>query len=310
MQEIHLDKLSSDFFSKGSLITLGNFDGIHLGHLSILEKLQSLKAEKNLPSILVTYYPNPAIILGKSKSHKSIYSERSKKEILAELKIDYILTIPFTEEFSKIKAEDFIDTILKKKLNANHIIIGFNHFFGKDREGNFDFLKQFSVQYSFTVEKMDSIVFEKEQISSSVIRNFLQLGLVEKVSQFLNRNFHLYGKVVKGFQRGRLIGFPTANLQIEENIIIPKIAVYAVKIFYGNENYFGMMNIGRNPTFENQELSLEVHIFDFEKDIYDEELRIEFIQLIREEKKFATITELKLQLETDSKIIRKNFSIQ
>jgi riboflavin kinase / FMN adenylyltransferase len=299
MQEIHLDKLSSDFFSKGSLVTLGNFDGIHLGHLSILEKLQSLKAEKNLPSILVTFFPNPAIVLGKNKSHKSIYSERSKKEILAELKIDFILTIPFTEEFSKIKAEDFIDLILKKKLNANHIIIGFNHFFGKDREGNFDFLKQFSAQYNFTVEKMDSIVFDKEQISSSVIRNFLQNGLVEKVSQFLNRNFHLYGKVIKGFQRGRTLGFPTANLQIEENILIPKIAVYAVRVYYKNEKFFGMMNIGRNPTFENQELSLEVHIFNFTKDIYDEELRIEFVQMIREEKKFNSIEELKAQLDLD-----------
>lgn len=297
MQEIHFNKIPN--FKEGSILTLGNFDGIHLGHISLLEKLKKIQELKKIPSIIVTYFPNPSLVLGKNKNLKPIYNEESKKEILKAFSPDYILTIPFTEEFSKNSASFFLEEILIKKLNAKHIIIGFNHFFGKGREGSFEFLKEKSSEFQFTVEKIEPVFFEGEQVSSSYIRNLISEGEIEKANSFLTRKFHLEGKVIKGFQRGRTIGFPTANLEIEENLLIPKIGVYAVNCIYHNQNFGGMLNIGFNPTFELKKLNLEVNLFDFDKEIYDETLKIEFLKYIRTEKKFSSIDELKNQLEQD-----------
>lgn len=297
MQEIHLDKIQN--FDQGTILTLGNFDGIHLGHITLLEKLKKAKEEKKIPSLILTYYPNPSVVLGKNKNLKPIYDEKSKKEILSHYKPDYILTIPFTEEFSKNSASFFLEEILIKKLNAKHIIIGFNHFFGKNREGNFEFLNSRADELNLKVEKIESIFFEGEQVSSSFIRNLISEGNISKANSFLSREFHLNGKVVKGFQRGRQIGFPTANLEIDENLLFPKKGVYAVNVIYDGIKFSGMLNIGYNPTFGLERLNFEVNLFDFEKEIYGEYLKIEFIKFIRDEKKFNSIEELKNQLEID-----------
>ncbi len=304
MQEIHFDKIP--IFLEGSILTLGNFDGIHLGHNSLLEKLKKVQEIKNIPSIIVTYFPNPSLVLGKNKNLKPIYDEKSKLEILKSYSPDYILTIPFTEEFSKNTASFFLEEILLKKLNAKHIIIGFNHFFGKGREGSFEFLKDKSLEFNFTVEKIEPIFFKGEQVSSSYIRNLISEGNIEKANSFLTRKFHLNGKVVKGFQRGRTIGFPTANLEIGENILIPKIGVYAVNCIYLGKKFRGMLNIGFNPTFELKKLNIEVNLFDFDKEIYGENLKVELLKFIRDEKKFSSIDELKNQLEQDKIEAKKN----
>ena len=306
MQEIHFDKIP--YFGEGSILTLGNFDGIHLGHISLLKKLKEVQELKKIPSVVVTYFPNPSLVLGKNKNLKPIYNEKSKLEILKSFSPDYILTIPFTEEFSKNTASYFLEEILLKKVKAKHIIIGFNHFFGKGREGSFEFLKQKSSELGFTVEKIEPVFFEGEQVSSSYIRNLISEGDVEKANSFLTREFHLTGKVVKGFQRGRTIGFPTANLEIGENLLIPKIGVYAVNCIYQEKKYGGMLNIGFNPTFSSEKLNFEVNLFDFDKEIYGEELKVEFLKYIRAEKKFNSIDELKKQLENDKLEAKKILS--
>jgi riboflavin kinase/FMN adenylyltransferase len=288
-----------DIHQEGSVLTLGNFDGIHAGHRALIQRLIQIKNHSHLNSILITYFPNPSIVLGKNKSLKSIYSEESKKEILKQFDFDYLLRIPFTEKFSEMKAIDFLESILIEKLKAKYIIIGFNHFFGKGREGNFEFLQKFSSVYKYQVERIEPVYLNHEQVSSSKIRSLILEGNIELANEFLSQNFFIKGKVVKGFQRGRTIGFPTANLDIQTDSILPKIGVYTVKVHLGANVYNGMMNIGLNPSFNNQTLSIEVHILNFNDSIYGEELTVQIIHRIRDERKFNDINELIQQLKLD-----------
>ena len=293
-----------DEVNRGSVITLGNFDGIHLGHLSLIKRVKEVSKEKNLPSILVTYYPNPAIVLGKNKTLRPVYSEDIKKEIIETFSVDMLLTIPFTHEFSTMHAYEFTKNILVDKLKPHHIIIGFNHFFGKGRQGDFVFLQSPAEEFDFSVEKIDQVYSKEEPVSSSKIRACIQNGEVAKARELLTRPVIIRGKVVEGFKRGRQIGFPTANIQLSGESQIPPEGVYAVYIVLDSKQHKAMLNIGKNPTFGNQEQSIEAHIFDFNSDIYGKTIDCWFIDRIREEKKFSGIEELKRQLSLDAVTVK------
>ncbi|MBP7284828.1 MAG: bifunctional riboflavin kinase/FAD synthetase [Leptospiraceae bacterium] len=289
---------------KGSVITLGNFDGIHLGHLSLIKRVKEVSKEKNLPSILVTYYPNPAIVLGKNRTLKSVYDQEIKKEIVETFGVDMLLTIPFTHEFSTMHAYNFTKDILVDKLKTHHIIIGFNHFFGKGRQGDYVFLQSHAEEFGYSVEKIDQVYAKDEPVSSSKIRTYIQNGEVTKAKELLTRPVIVRGKVVEGFKRGRQIGFPTANIQLSGDSLIPPEGVYAVYILLDGVKYKAMLNIGKNPTFGNQDLSIEAHIFDFASDIYGKSVDCWFIDRIRDVIKFNGVDELKQQLALDATVVR------
>jgi riboflavin kinase/FMN adenylyltransferase len=286
-------------FPKGTVLTLGNFDGVHRGHLEIIDRLLATKNKIHLPSVLVTYFPNPAIVLGKNKDHKSIYSESKKQEILAQFGIDYLLTIPFTEDFSNIRAYNFIHDILVAKLNPKHIIIGYNHFFGKGREGDFSLLEKYSSEFGYLVEQISPVYVGQEKVSSSLIRSLIQSGNMEQVHSYLSRPFSLQGIVVKGFQRGRTISFPTANIELPVHSICPGIGVYAGYTILSGKKFISMVNIGKRPTFDGESISIESHLLDFEEDIYGQSIEQFFLFKIREEQKFESIDELVSRLQKD-----------
>lgn len=222
----------ADEVHDGSVITLGNFDGVHLGHQSLIKRVKEVSKNQNLPSIVVTYFPNPSIVLGKKKNLKNIYPLEIKQEIIESFEVHMLLTIPFTLEFSTISAYDFIKDILIGKLNAHHIIIGFDHYFGKDRQGDFTFLQSYAEEFHYDVEKIGQVYLGDEPVSSSKIRAYIQNGEVAKVKKLLTRPLIIRGKVVEGFKRGRQIGFPTANIQLPFDCHVPKEGVYAVYTIY------------------------------------------------------------------------------
>lgn len=297
---------TSEIPENGSVVTLGNFDGVHLGHASLINRTIELSRIYKKPSVIVTYYPNPSKVIGKREDLKDILSPDIKRNIFNNFGIDYLLNIHFTVEFSKITAYDFLKQILLQKLKARYIIIGYDHYFGKGKEGNYDFLKRYSDEFHYEVEKMGQVYLGDIPISSTNIRKCIESGDVEQANRMLDRNFYLRGMVVKGFQRGKSIGFPTANLKIEsENNIVPGQGVYACLVVIDNQLYKGMVNIGKNPTFSNTQLSVEGHIFNFNGDLYGKMLEFHFIKKHREEKKFSSIGELVEQLRKDEFDIKK-----
>ena len=304
----NLSEIGSEFKS-GSVVTLGNFDGLHLAHRALIEKLRAESNLRKLPSVLVTYYPNPAIVLGKNKDLKYIYSEEKKISLLETMGIDYLIVVPFTLELSELTAYKYIREILHELLNAKHIILGYNHFFGKNREGDFDFLNKFATEFSFSVSKLDPVYIGNEKISSSYLRNVLLEGDIEKANNILGIPFSIKGSVVHGDKRGRTIGFPTANLKINEMQLIPGNGVYCGYIDYETVIYSAMTNIGIRPTFGELNRSFEINILDFKQDLYDKDLEFFFLRKIREEKKFSGVEELKTQLENDRNSTKQIFDL-
>ncbi len=299
----NIEKFVSDW--DASSLTLGVFDGIHIGHQELLKRIQSQK--DSYKRVLVTYHPHPDLVLRKRTEDygTELYTYEEKLSLLQNYDIDVVVFIEFTKEFSNTSAEDFLKHILIEKLKAKYIVIGYDQCFGKNREGNYKFLLEKSKLYHYEVEQIDPILWNGEIVSSSKIRNFLKNGNIEKANQMLGRNYCISGTVVKGFQRGRLLGFPTINLDIPITKVIPKIGVYRGFCEYGGTIYKAMINIGYNPTFNNQLMSVEAHILDFEKNIYGEKIKIYFLDRIRDEKKFSGIEELKEQLIKDKSITEK-----
>lgn len=294
-----MDELKRLFSS--SAVTLGNYDGIHRGHSVLIRHLKEAASLKALPSVLITYSPNPAAVLGKNPNHRAIYSERKKEEILQEFGIENLIRIRFTREFSEIHAPDFVRMILKETVHASHIVIGFNHFFGKNREGDYQFLKKISEKSGFVTEEIPPVFYNEEQISSSKIRQCISEGNIKKANCFLGRDFSISGRVVSGDQKGREIGFPTANLSLPEGIIVPGNGVYSGYIKIQNSMLPAMTNIGTRPTLNGTELRIESHIIGFQGDLYGTDLEVYLAEKIREEKKFPSFNDLKLQLEEDRK---------
>ena len=282
-----------------AILTIGTFDGVHLGHKKIIKKLVKSAKEKKLRSCILTFFPHPRNFLSKSNDLKMINTIREKKEILDELGVDELIIQEFNDDFSNLSANEFIRHLLKF-CEIKEIIVGYNHKFGKDREAGIDELKVYGKKYGFDVCEIDAFDINQINISSTKIRNAIGAGEVELCNEYLGYNFSIDGNIVKGKSIGKKIGFRTANIRVEENYkIIPKNGVYFVSCKIKNIQKFGMMNIGFNPTFGNKKLTIEVNIFDFNQDVYDENIKIEFIKFIRNEMKFQNIGELIKQIKID-----------
>ena len=293
--------------SHPSILTLGTFDGIHKGHRTIISKLNSESKKHDLKSIILTFFPHPRNIVS-SKKIKSISTIDEKIQIFSELDLDELIIQNFNKSFSEMGAEEFIK-LLVNNLNLKKIIVGYNHMFGKNRSADIHVLRDFSTKYDFEVVEIKAFEVEKIKISSTKIRNAINDGNIDVCNNYLGYNFNINGTVVKGKSIGKSIGFPTANINIvEEYKIIPKNGVYLVRCFFEKNKFYGMMNIGYNPTFGSNEKTIEVNIFDFNRDLYDKNIRIEFLKFIRDEIKFDNAEELQNQLINDRENCIKNIN--
>lgn len=297
--------------AKFAVVTVGTFDGLHLGHQKIIRRMVELAKENNGETILVTFDPHPRLVVN-ANSHeiKFINTQKRKFQLLNKLGIDKLIIIPFTKEFAKTSSEDFIKNYLIDKIGAKKLIVGYDHHFGRNREGNYQKLYQLGENYGFEVEEISAQYIENIAVSSTKIRNALMDGNVKLANQLLGYTYSITGIVVEGNKIGRTIGFPTANIEIEDKYkLIAAGGVYACKVDIDGEEYTGMGNIGTRPTVGINGLVTEVHVFDFDKDIYGQEITIYFVDRIRDEKKFNGLEELKSQLEQD-RIHVKDFLIK
>ncbi|MEO8666610.1 MAG: bifunctional riboflavin kinase/FAD synthetase [Ignavibacteria bacterium] len=291
-------------YDRKSAITVGTFDGVHAGHKKIIEKLNSIKDAKGLRSVIVTFEPHPQIVLrNRAKDIKILSTLEEKLSILEKFNIDIVYAINFTKEFANTTAEEFYKNYLIDKIGLTDLILGYDHMFGKNREGNFETLKSLSEKYDFRVDRIDEYKLDGEHVSSTVIRKFLEQGDVKKVSTLLERDYSITGKVIEGKKLGASLGYPTANIELSSKYkMIPKIGIYAVSVEVDGKEYFGMMSIGKNPTVtDDDSIKIEVNIFDFNKDIYGKVIKISFLGYIRDEEKFDTLDELKERMALDKK---------
>lgn len=286
--------------TKPSVITIGTFDGVHIGHKKIINQLTSISSKNNLISILLSFFPHPKMVLQNDNELKLINTIQEKEGLLNSLNLDYLIIKDFTKEFSRLSALEFVRDILVNKLNAKHIIIGYDHHFGRNRTANIEQLKEFGELYDFKVTEILAQDIDDIAISSTKIRKALINGEITLANKFLGYNFFFSGNVVHGNNIGKTISFPTANIKIDAPYkLVPKNGVYIVKTTIDNQITFGMMNIGYNPTFNGKQKSIEIHFINFNKNIYDKTLTIEMILRIRNEIKFNTVDDLKKQLEQD-----------
>jgi riboflavin kinase/FMN adenylyltransferase len=281
-------------------ITIGTFDGVHIGHRKILERLINNAKLLDLKSTVLTFFPHPRMVLQQHADIKLLNTIEEKTKILKETGLDNLIIHPFTKEFSRLSATEFVQDILVDALGTKKIIIGYDHRFGRNRNANITDLIEFGKTMDFDVEEIPAQEIEDVSVSSTKIRNALLEGDIETANTYLGYPYMLTGTVSKGKGLGRQINFPTANLHIpEEYKLIPKKGVYVVKSTIAGQTVYGMMNIGYNPTVSGTEKSIEIHFFDFENDLYDKKLQIDILERIRDEHKFDTIEELKAQLQLD-----------
>ncbi|KAB1068034.1 bifunctional riboflavin kinase/FAD synthetase [Tamlana haliotis] len=283
-----------------AVVTIGTFDGVHIGHQKIIKRLINTGHQEGLKSVILTFFPHPRMVLQKDANIKLINTIEERHDILDALGLDYLMIKKFTQDFSRISAEDFVKDILVDKINAKKVIIGYDHRFGRNRNADINDLKVFGKTYGFEVEEISAQDINDVSVSSTKIRKALDNGDITKANAFLGYNFMLSGVVSKGKGLGKQLNFPTANLKINEDYkIIPKRGSYIVQTRIDGQTVFGMMNIGINPTVNGSKQSIEVHFFDFNKDLYDDTLKIEFLQRLRDEEKFDSVEALTEQLQKD-----------
>jgi riboflavin kinase/FMN adenylyltransferase len=308
---IHTD--INDLNILNPILTIGVFDGVHLGHQRVLDRLKEIALEKGGESVIVTLWPHPRLVLDKDVELLRLLNNiEEKKYLLSKTNVDHLIIIPFTKEFSQLSACDFIEEYLVKKIKVKHLVVGFNHQFGKDRKAGFEFLNDCAQKYGFSIERLDAKLVNDDKVSSTKIREFLMKGDLDIANKYLGYEYFISGNVVEGNQIGRKIGFPTANIKIPEPYKqVPKDGVYAVRVQLNSDSYFGMLNIGSRPTIEPQPglKNIEVHILNFDQKIYNQTITVSFVKRIRDEKKFNGIEELTNQLSLDKIEISKIFNI-
>jgi riboflavin kinase/FMN adenylyltransferase len=285
-----------------NIVTTGTFDGVHLGHRTILSRLKEIAKREKGETTLLTFHPHPRLVLFPTNQDlKLLNTQKEKIELLSKSGVDNLIIHPFTTDFSRLSSNEFIKNIISNTLKTHKLVIGYDHRFGRNREGSFEHLKEFGSLYGFNVEEIPAQDVDNINVSSTKVRNSILAGDIVTANQYLGYNFSLTGKVITGNKLGRTIGFPTANIQINDLYkIIPKDGVYCVMINTGNKNYGGMLNIGTNPTVNSSnKKSIEVHLFAFGENIYDTEVTIQFVKKLRNEKKFNSIEDLKTQLNQD-----------
>ncbi|MBN2175016.1 MAG: bifunctional riboflavin kinase/FAD synthetase [Bacteroidales bacterium] len=300
----------SDFRgSNFAVVTVGTFDGLHIGHQMIIARMKEFARQNSGDIILVTFDPHPRQVLNSNKTEiKFISTQKRKIELLDRFGIDHMIVIPFTREFAATSSEDFIREYLVKKLRAKMLIVGYDHHFGKNREGNYEKLKSLGKAYGFEVEEIPAQFVDGIAVSSTKIRTALREGDVETANKMLGYEYSITGKVIEGNKIGRKIGFPTANIDVgDEYKLIAAGGVYACKVDIEGDTYFGMGNIGTRPTIGKHDFTTEVHIFDFNREIYGKEITIFFLNRIREEQKFENLDKLKEQLHSDKERVKRLF---
>ncbi|MFY7937056.1 MAG: bifunctional riboflavin kinase/FAD synthetase [Flavobacterium sp.] len=286
--------------TKKTIVTLGTFDGVHLGHNVILDKICNIAKQENLESVLLTFFPHPRLIVSNDSEIKMLNTMAEKAMLLEQKGIQNFIIHPFDKLFSELSPREFVEQVLKKQLNIHKIIIGYDHKFGKNRAADFNDLIAFGKEFGFEVEEISAKQVNEVSVSSTKIRNSLLEGNISLANAYLGYSYMLSGIVVKGNQLGRTIGFPTANIEIPENYkLIPKNGVYIVTAIVNKKTIFGMMNIGVKPTLGENLLSIEVHLLQFSEDIYGQEIQVNVIERLRDEQKFESFESLKSQLEID-----------
>lgn len=289
-----------------AVVTVGTFDGLHIGHQKVIGDV--VKSAKSIggQSVVVTFYPHPRKVLQPGFDLKLIISRREKHKLFEKLGIDNLVCIRFTKDFAETTSEEFVKKYMVDPIQPRKVIIGYDHHFGKDRKGNLEFLAEMGAKYNFEVEKIEMQDIEKTAVSSSKIREAISRGDMKTATKFLGYHFSISGIVVKGNQLGRKLGFPTANIQPDEpDKIIPEYGVYAVLVDWNGKTYKGMSNIGIRPTLDLHKLTIEVHMFDFDQDIYGEHITIYFLEHTRIEKKFRDIDLLRRRLIIDRIKVKK-----
>ena len=298
--------------NKGSVITIGTFDGLHIGHQKILHTVCKEAQEKDLQSVLLTFYPHPRRVLFPEQPLALIQTQEEKLEKLEALGLDHVVILDFSPDFAKLSAAEFVQAILIDGLAAHTVIIGYDHQFGHDRQGNLEFLRSYEAKQYFSVKEIPAEQIDEVYVSSSKIRHAIQDGQMERANSYLGKPFQISGYVSRGLQNGRTIGFPTANLELTEyDKILPADGVYAVSAFVDGQLRFGMMNIGWRPTIQEDKKTrkLEVHFFDFTADIYEAYIALSLHTRIRSEQKFENLAALKQQLHQDEQNIRAYFNL-
>lgn len=298
--------LSEVVKDKNTVLTLGTFDGIHVGHQKIIDKVVKNAIEKKSRSFLITFDPHPRIVLSKDKI-KLLTSFKEKIEIIKSLGIENLLVIKFTETFSQLSSEEFVEKYIVGLIGVKEIIIGHDHHFGKGRGGDQQTLTEMGKEFDFNVSVVDPVNQNGIIVSSTKIRNYLANGDIKVANSLLNRLYSFSGVVIRGDQRGRLLGFPTANIELDdEDKLLPYLGIYAVEFLIDEKKYLGVMSIGKRPTFYDEgKITTEVHILDFNKDIYDKYVTVKIVERIRGEEKFTSVDELIKQMHKDCENGRK-----
>lgn len=287
--------------TQNTVLTIGTFDGVHIGHQKIIKRLVEVANNKGLQPSLLTFFPHPRMILQKDANIKLINTISEKELLLKRFGITNLVVKKFTKDFSRLTAEAFVEDILVDQLKAKHVIIGYDHHFGRNRNANINDLRQFGEQFDFDVEEISMQDINDVAISSTKIRAALNDGDIKTANTYLGYNFMLTGTIVKGKGIGKTINYPTANLKIEETYkLIPKQGVYIVQAIIDNVLEFGMMNIGINPTVSGTDQSIEIHFFNLNKSLYDKKLSVQLLHRLRDEQKFDSLDLLKKQLEIDN----------
>lgn len=291
------------FNAKNPVVTIGTFDGVHLGHQKVIKRLKEIANKYNGESVIFTFYPHPRLVTTPNETNLRLLTTLKEKiKLFEEFGVDHLVVYPFNKEFSELTYSEFVRQILVGRMKTNCLVIGYDHKFGKNREGGFEYLQKCASEYNFEIEKLDALSVYEENVSSTKVREALQSGNIKLSNHFLGYNFTLHGTVVAGKQLGRKLGFPTANIEAsDKHKIIPGYGVFAVKADVNGKTYKGMLNIGTRPTFNKNadNRSIEVHIFDFSDDIYGQEVTLLFVDKLREEKKFNDVEMLVEQLNKD-----------
>lgn len=297
-----IQSLSNYAFKEKSIVTIGTFDGVHIGHQKIIKQVVNTAKNTNKKSVLLTFFPHPRMVLQKDNSIKLINTIEERATLLAKTGLDFLIIHPFSKEFSRLTALEFVRDILVNQLNVSKLIIGYDHHFGKNREGNLEQLAEYSHLYDFEVEEIPAQDINDVAVSSTKIRKALSEKNIKTANKYLGYSFMLNGKVVNGKRLGGKIGFPTANIDIKDDYkLIPKTGVYVVKSTINSKIIFGMMNIGFRPTIKGKHQTIEVHFFDFNKNLYKQILTIEVLYFLRDEQEFDSIEKLIQQLTEDKK---------
>jgi riboflavin kinase/FMN adenylyltransferase len=297
-----IHSLSNYKYTEKSVVTIGTFDGVHIGHQKIIEQVVKSAKKLHQKSVLLTFFPHPRMVLQKDTSIELINTINERAALLAKTGLDYLVIHPFSLEFSRLTALDFVRDILVNQLHTSKLIIGYDHHFGKNREGNLEQLTEYSYLYNFDVEEIPVQDINAISVSSTKIRKALSEKHIKTANKYLGYHFMLNGKVVNGKKLGSKIGFPTANIRIEETYkLIPKTGVYVVKSILNNKTVFGMMNIGFRPTINGENQTIEVHFFDFNDNLYNQNLTVAVLYFLRDEEKFTSIEKLTDQLKIDKK---------